>query len=91
MATLIPCIKGKFGNTEYYEAKMNAREFIQSVRIAKDLDEWTSMNISERIQREPNLKRIKEEIAPYLAENEDRFFGSIILLIYKEGSFGWTA
>jgi DNA sulfur modification protein DndB len=35
------------------------------------------------MQRDPDLKRIKNELAPYLANSEDRFFGSIIVLVYR--------
>jgi DNA sulfur modification protein DndB len=41
------------------------------------------MSIEDRLQREPDLMRIKEEIAPYIAEAKDRFFGAMIVLIYK--------
>ena len=39
------------------------------------------MSIEERMQREPNLARIKREIVPYLARHADRFFGSVIVLV----------
>jgi DNA sulfur modification protein DndB len=42
------------------------------------------MSIDERMQREPNLARIKKEIAPYLASHPDRFFGSLIVLVPKD-------
>lgn len=83
MAIVMPCIRGKIGNTEYYQAKMAARELVTGIRPAKELDEWASMGIEERMQREPNLKRIRDEIAPYIAKTKDRFFGSVIVLVYK--------
>lgn len=83
MAIVIPCIKARMGNTHYFEAKMPARELVTAVRPASELDEWASMGIEERMQRDPNLKRIEKEIAPYLVNNQDRFFGSVIVLIYK--------
>ena len=83
MSTTIACIKGHMGNTTYYEAKMPVRELVSSVRPAKELDKWASMGIAERIQREPQMKRIEKEIAPYYAETEDRFFNSLVILIYE--------
>ncbi|BAY18772.1 DGQHR domain protein [Anabaenopsis circularis NIES-21] len=83
MALVIPGIKGQMGNTEFYQATMKARDLVQGVRPANELDEWTTMSIEDRMQREPDLKRIKEQIAPYLAEAKDRFFGSMIVLVYK--------
>lgn len=83
MALVIPGIKGQMGNTDFYQATMKARDLVQGVRPANELDEWTTMSIEDRMQREPDLKRIKEQIAPYLAEAKDRFFGSMIVLVYK--------
>ena|SRR5215213_322647 len=80
---VIPAIKGKMGSTEFFEAKMPARELVHGVRPARDLDEWASMSIDERIQREPDNKRILTEIAPYIARDADRFFGSVLILVYK--------
>jgi len=82
MALVSPTIRGKFGSTEYYLTRMKAREFVQAVRSAQDLDEWVDMDIEERMQREVDKKRVREEIAPYIACSEDRFFGAVIVLIY---------
>jgi DNA sulfur modification protein DndB len=83
MAMVIPAIKGKMGSTDFFEAKMPARELVHGVRPARDLDEWASMSIDERLQREPDKKRIQTEIAPYIARDPDRFFGSVLVLVYK--------
>jgi DNA sulfur modification protein DndB len=78
-----PCIVGQMGSTRYYETTMTGRELASSVRPAKESDSWASHDIEERMQREFNVKRIREEMAPYLAQHEDRFFGSIIVLVPK--------
>jgi len=96
MALVIPCIKGLLGSTSFYQATMKARELVQGVRPANELDEWTTMSIEDRLQREPDLKRVKEEIAPYIAESKDRFFGAMIVLVYKgeiyfEGLKDWIS
>lgn len=83
MAMVIPAIKGRMGNTDFFEAKMAARELVHGVRPARDLDEWASMSIDERLQREPDKKRIQAEIAPYIARDPDRFFGSVLVLVYR--------
>jgi DNA sulfur modification protein DndB len=83
MALVIPGIKGHLGNTDFYQATMKVRDLVQGVRAASELDEWTTMSIEERLQRDPDLKRVKEQIAPYIAESEDRFFGAMIVLVYK--------
>lgn len=83
MALVIPCIKGRMGNTDFYQAKMNARDLVQGVRAASSLEKWKGMSIEERMQRDPDMKRIKGEIAPYIASSKDRFFGAVIVLVYE--------
>lgn len=82
MSTTIPTIKGKMGNTVFYEAKMAVRELITAVRPANELDDWASMGVAEKIQREPNNIRIEKEIVPYYVGTADRFFSSLVVLIY---------
>ncbi len=84
MAIIIPCIKGKMGDTEYYQATMRASDLVHRVRPASELDEWATMTIEDRLQRSPDLKRVKAEIAPYIAQTKDRFFGSMIVLVYQD-------
>ncbi|MEW6495279.1 MAG: DNA sulfur modification protein DndB [Cyanobacteriota bacterium] len=83
MAIVIPSIKGKMGDTEFYQATMSASDLVHRVRPASELDEWATMTVEDRLQREPDLKRIQAEIAPYIAQTKDRFFGSMIVLVYK--------
>ncbi|MEH7609499.1 DGQHR domain-containing protein [Priestia megaterium] len=83
MSTTMACLKGKMGNTTYYQGKMPVRELVSSVRAASELDKWASMGVAERIQRIPDIKRIKNEIAPYYAGTRDRFFSSLVVLIYE--------
>ncbi|SFU78099.1 DNA sulfur modification protein DndB [Methylobacterium sp. 174MFSha1.1] len=82
MALLIPAIKGKLGTTIYYEATMKVRDLVQAVRPPREMDGWTSFSIEERMQRNADMPRIKKQLAPYLVRNADRFFGSIIVLVY---------
>ena len=82
MATL-GCIKAKMGRTTYYICKMAAGELIDRVGIAKELPEWPDMTAEEKMQRECDIKRIVEEIVPYVIEDPDRFFSSLIVDIYS--------
>ncbi len=82
MATVVPAIRAHMGNTTYYQTTMHARELAHSARPAQETDAWGT-SIEERIQRELNQKRVRDQIVPYLVQAEDRFFGSIIVLIYK--------
>ncbi|WP_421874608.1 DNA sulfur modification protein DndB [Mycolicibacterium wolinskyi] len=81
MATTVPVIKGQMGSTEFYEAKMSARELVASTRAPRDMDGWANFSLEERLQRELNDKRVDDEIVPYLAKSSDRFFSSILVLI----------
>lgn len=71
------------GNTEYYLSKMIVRELLQGVSPADSHKEWwNDLPAQERIQRDADLKRVEREIAPYLANHADRFFGALIIVVY---------
>jgi DNA sulfur modification protein DndB len=71
------------GSVEYYLTTMKAGEAVSKIRIAKELPNWEGMSIEERMQRDINWKRVENEIARYLAEDEDRFFGALLVAIYS--------
>lgn len=78
-------IKAKIGSTPYYLSKLTANQLTGLVKPAAELEEWESMSIEEKFQRDPNWGRIKKEIAPYLANNADRFYGSLIIIALNGG------
>jgi len=82
MAT-IGCIRAKMGDTPYFLAKMPAGQLIDSVGIAKELPEWPDMSADEKMQREYDIKRVVEEMVPYVVDDPNRFFGSLIIDIYS--------
>lgn len=82
MATL-GCIRAKMGKTTYYISKISAGELIDKVGIAKELPEWPDMTAEEKMQRECDIRRIVDEIVPYVIEDPDRFFSSLIVDIYS--------
>ncbi len=84
MATQIPAFLGKFGSTEFFVVTMKAGELIRNLTIPKDMDGWEDLTVEERYQREVNYKRVAAQIAPYLAEDEDRFFGAFIVAIHND-------
>lgn len=90
MATIIPAIRGKLGNTTFYETTWKVVDLVKSVKPPTELEGWAGFSIQERIQRDPDLKRIKQDLAPYIANSEDRFFGSIIVLVY-DGELTWES
>ena len=83
MTTALPAIKGKFGSHEFYIVTMRAKELAERLIIPKDLEGWEDMTLEERFQRDVNYSRVRKQIAPYLANDEDRFFGAFIVDIYN--------
>lgn len=76
------CIKAYMGTTEYYITKMTAGELINSVGIAKELPDWDDMTPDEKMQREYDLNRIVGDMVPYVVDDPDRFYGTLIVDVY---------
>jgi len=81
MPTTIPALRGNFGSTEYWVTTMNIGEFVKSVHFPQDLPGWEDMSIEEKYQREINLRRVRNEIAPYFASDPERFSSSLVLAV----------
>jgi DNA sulfur modification protein DndB len=79
MATTLAAMRGRLGSTEYYLVTMKARELVDKVTIPKELEGWDDLGVEERYQRDIDYGRVRKMIAPYLATDPDRFFGSIIV------------
>ena len=83
----VPAIAGRMGSTEYFQAVMRADELAATVRAAMDFKEFDSFMASERMQRKLSEERVEAQIVPYLTNSADRFFGSIIVLVYEPKEF----
>ncbi|MGV9454745.1 DNA sulfur modification protein DndB [Streptomyces sp. NPDC003635] len=81
MATLHTAIRAQMGSTPYYVTTMKVSDLVQVARPASEQEEWATTGLTERLQRELNENRVRTEIAPYLANSPDRFFGALILLL----------
>ena len=79
MSRLVPAIKGRMGDIDYYLLTLKANALTNYVRTPIEIPGWENLNLEEQYQREINLKRVKEQLAPYWAENPSHFFGSIIV------------
>ena len=79
MASVYPAMKGQFGSHEYFMVTMKAGDVANQLVIPKEMPDWEDMDLVERFQREINYTRVKKHIAPYLAHDEDRFFGALIV------------
>lgn len=86
--TTLPAQQLHMGSTRYYLSSIPARELVMVVRPASEaLPDWNEMSIEDRIQREINLKRLHDEVIPYLASHPDRFFGAVIVLLTGKVEF----
>jgi DNA sulfur modification protein DndB len=83
----VPAIAGRMGSTEYYQAVMRADELAATVKAAMDFKEFDTFMASERMQRKLSEERVEAQIVPYLTNSADRFFGSIIVLVYDPKEF----
>jgi len=83
----VPAIAGRMGSTEYFQAVIRADELAATVKAAMDFKEFDSFMASERMQRKLSEERVEAQIVPYLTNSADRFFGSIIVLVYEPKEF----
>ena len=77
-------IRGKMGEYEYFQTTMKSKDVISKTSAAIDYfspDDWEEMGEISRVQREPDFKRIMDEIAPYLIRSKKRFF-NIVKIMY---------
>lgn len=81
MTTCYPALRGKFGRTEYFLTTMPVSELVNRVTFPVDMEDWGSMTVEEKYQRRLDMKRIHRELAPYFAEKDNRFSGSLVLAV----------
>lgn len=72
-------MKARLGDTDYYILSMKAQELVKSITIPIESEEWADLSIEERYQRDLNYNRVKNQIAPYFANDKTRFFGAVIV------------
>ena len=81
MASTIPAMRGKLGSTQYYIVTMKAKDVAEKMKAAVDVEGWDDLSLEQKYQREIDVNRIRRDIAPYLAKDEDRFFGCLIVAV----------
>lgn len=82
-----PAIRARMGSNDYFQATVSARDLAALAIPVSELKEWRQWSISERFQRELAMRRIHEELIPYLVRSPDRFFGSLIVLVFEPEAF----
>lgn len=89
MSSVHPAIRGKLGSTEYYLVALHAEWVTNNLKIPSEMEGWDDETIDEKYQRKINWSRVEKSIAPYLATDPDRFFGSIIVTVLNHESMKW--
>ena len=85
MASVLPAMRGKFGSTDYYIVTMPAKELTERLVIPREIEGWDDLSLEERYQRDINYNRVRRQIAPYLVQDDDRFFGAfIVTMLHSE-------
>ena len=74
-----PSVRGKIGDWIYYTSVMPIQELADRVDFVKDVHKTSAL--SEILQRDIRKKR-EIEISNYLAQNNERFFNSLVLAVY---------
>lgn len=85
MSVTLLAQKGQMGENTYYITTMKANTLIKTVGFACEMEKWSDMSVDERMQREIKGDRVVSEIVPYIVNDSEWFFGSLIVDIYS----GW--
>lgn len=85
MSVTLLAQRGKMGSNTYYITTMKANTLIKTVGYASEMEKWSDMSVDERMQREIKCDRVISEIVPYIVNDPEWFFGSLIIDIYS----GW--
>jgi DNA sulfur modification protein DndB len=77
-ATYFPCVKGSMGDWVYYVTVLSVADLVQYVRFAEEVS--PNEDLDRMLQRDVTNR--SKEIATYLATQDQRFFGSLIVAAY---------
>ena len=86
-----PAIRGKLGSTEFYVIVVKTKKLAEVTKIQSPED-WEKslagkLSDDEIEQRKLDYTRVRKYIAPYIAEDDDRFFSSVIIAATGEWEF----
>ena len=62
MASVYSCIRGKFGQWEYFHITMPAADVATKLMIPKDMPGWEDLSLEEKFQRKLNKNRVNNQI-----------------------------
>ena len=74
-----PALQGEMGSRTYWVTVWQWGFVRTMIEFAQDLPDYTSLPPAEKVQREVNSPRVQKQIVPYILNNDDRFFGALIV------------
>ena len=77
-STNYPCVAAKMGDWAYYTTVMKMSDIIEQIKFAEEV--CPNKDLDFMIQREVSSR--SKEIADYLQQNDQRFFGALIIAAY---------
>ena len=75
-------LKGQMGNTDYYLTTATFGEVARVVRYKENDPDWPP---ELKQQRPLNTSRVKNFMVPYLVENQDHFYGALVVEHVRPG------
>ncbi|TAK64528.1 MAG: DGQHR domain-containing protein [Dehalococcoidia bacterium] len=75
-------LKGRMGTTDFYLCTASLSEVARQVDYKESKQDWAP----EVLQQRPlNVKRVTNEMVPYLVENEDHFYNTLVVEHVRPG------
>ena len=77
MPRFYAAMKMQMGSWDYYTVKMDMASVASEISFATDVNQ--DKTLDAQIQRDVGITRAKKQIVKFLAQNNDRFFSSIVV------------
>ena len=84
--SLYSAMRARMGGENYFILTMAAWDLARRCGWPQKIEGWDeNLSIEERYQRDINYNRVRKQIAPYLANDDSRFFGAVIVAAMNFG------
>lgn len=86
MGSQFEAARGRQGDQDFFVTSMRLGEVAKNVGfVERELGEGAEQSPDNMRQRKLNLKRVREEMRPYLTQNPDHFFGALVVEVIRPG------
>lgn len=79
MSHYVAAIEARMGDWRYYVTVMNLGEIAARCQLAEEIH--ANQDLDDMIQREIS-DRVQKEMVPYLLNNQQRFYGALVVAVY---------